>query len=59
MSEQPTEPYDIAIARRQLAERKAQLAIIEAHISMRLLVIREISEIESFLADWEAGNISE
>lgn len=59
MTEQPAEPYDIAIARRALAERKSQCLIGEAWSSLLPQYQAEVQEISSFLADWEAGQISE
>jgi hypothetical protein len=60
MSEQPApEPYDIAIARRQLAEDEAWVRIADGFSEIRFIKNNQIQEISSFLADWEAGQIVE
>ena len=55
----PDEPGSIIVARRQLAERQMQLRVIDAYYSMRGMVTREIDEITEFIAEWEAGQVSE
>jgi hypothetical protein len=60
MSEQPTqEPGSIIIARRALSERKNQCLIGEAWSNLLPQYQQDVEEISAFLADWEAGQISE
>ena len=55
----PDEPGYIIIARRSLAERRNQCLIGEAWSNLLPQYQAEVQEITEFIAEWEAGSISE
>jgi hypothetical protein len=53
------EPGSIIIARRALSERQNQVMIGQAWSNLLPQYQQDVEEISAFLADWEAGNVSE